>query len=358
MNAIPATRRLSVPQVIGGLLFRPAATMWKVRDEGPLWLSLVSAGVLGGLGLSQAVFVMMVDRLDYRFWLYWLRGIGILAAQFLGTMLLIHFAAVVIWRGGFDAKARANDQSPPMPAGMRTLLHLGGYWYLPSGLLSLTLTGAVLLAVRSGSSVAVKAAVVGIVPLYIAGWIWIAIFRLRIVRTVYLGTWGQAIVIGVIVTLLGSMAAGVYRQGPPAPDVAIASVDWGIYRALGANPAVIEALESIPQAYSRLRVMHLPGLPQPGGLVAFYRDREALPIRKGILLPKPIAIGRVVAGPGGEGSVEGSAPVQVPEGYALILPVGTIEGLVPELIPLKSVAGLVPESDLELMVLVTRLLLR
>jgi hypothetical protein len=332
--------------------------MWEVREKGPVWFSVVAAWVLAGLGLSHAVAHLITDSLDYRVWLYWARGFAIWAVQFLGTMLLIHGAAVAVWWGGLDPRDKERKNNPPMSAGMGTLMRLGGYWYLPTAAIGLLLNLLIYAAVKAGSPVAVKAAVVGVMPLAIAGYVWVAIFRLRMLRTVYLVTWSQAIGMGLIILLLGGFANGIYRQGIVAPDAAIATVSWDLHRALGANPRVIEALESIPQANSQLRVSPLHGAPSPGDLVAYYRDREAPQLRKGVRLPKPIVIGRVLPGTGGEGVLgTGDAGLErVPEDSVLIRPVGIIEGLVPEVVPLRFVAGRVPESDLQLMIWIVRLM--
>lgn len=362
---VPALRRLTVPQVIGGLLLRPSATMWKVRDEGPLWLSFVAAWVLGGVGLGGAVLFLMAGPSGRPLWVCWLGGVAVLAGQFLGTMLLIHLAAFVVWYVR-NPRDKADGQGLPLPAGLGTLLRLGGYWYLPSGLLSVVCGVIILAAVRSGSALAIRAVAVTAVPLAVAGYIWVALFRLRILRTVYLGTWGQAVAIGLIVMLLAllanNVAGGILRRVVTLEaDAAIAYVHWDLHLALGANPAIIKALEAIPMASASLPVTQLTGAPRSGDLVAYYRDRDAPPIQKGVALPRPIVIGRVVAGPGEEREDEiahGSTPVQVPDGYALMRPAGASDASPAELVALKAIAGLVPESGLRFMGWVTRFLLR
>jgi len=66
----------------------------------------------------------------------------------------------------------------------------------------------------------------------------------------------------------------------------------------------------------------------------------------------------VLPGTGGEGVLgTGDAGLErVPEDSVLIRPVGIIEGLVPEVVPLRFVAGRVPESDLQLMIWIVRLM--
>jgi hypothetical protein len=363
MTAVNPALGMSRPrplEVLAGLLFRPSATLWKLRDEGPLWLSLVSAAACGGLGLGEALVAALVFGLDRTFWTAWMHGILNVAFAFGVTLASIQLAAYVVWRLG---------PSPVMPAGMRTLLRLGGYWQLPSGILSLA-SGAVLwFGFHSGSGPVLKAAIAAMVVLGIAGWIWVMIFRLRLLRTVYLTTWGQAISIGVIVAVLGM----VVRMQPfatpgrianlinlPFPNMATADVNWDLHLALGADPKIVEALESVPQANSTVGVMAMSGLPRHGDLVAYYRDREAPAVHGGLRLPRPIVIGRVVAGPEEEIEAPDWPAGQVPGDYALIRPVSDPRDPPhpSEMIPVDSIAGQVPETHLRLQLMVTRLLLR
>jgi hypothetical protein len=146
----------------------------------------------------------------------------------------------------------------------------------------------------------------------------------------------------------------------PFPNMATAQVSWNLHLALGADPKIIEALESIPLANSTIGVAAMSRVPKQGDLVAYYRDRKAPAIRGGLMLPKPIIIGRVVAGPGEEIAAADSPAGQVPVEYALIRPVSDPRdpSHPPEMITVDSIAGRVPESHLRLQLTVTRLLMR
>lgn len=62
-------------RLVIGLLFRPTATMWRLREHGSLWHSFAAATVLGGLGYGNSQWLERLTGHSQPVWASWLVGL-------------------------------------------------------------------------------------------------------------------------------------------------------------------------------------------------------------------------------------------------------------------------------------------
>ncbi len=323
---------------IRGLIWKPSATMWKLREDGTIPMSVATAAVVGAWGWSAGHVLEAATGHTQPLWASVLAGIACAAAMFLVDMLTMHAAAVLQWRAG---------PSPVMGGRFSTFMRMGGYLGLPSALVG-ALQWVLIPALHTGSIGLASAVFYAVAGLAIAGTVWSWVFTLRLIRTAYLVTWGGAFAIILIASLL-ALPLGSARL---IQEAETADVGWYLHAALGADPAVVSVLEQLPRlgtamagVGSTMPVLRLRNGPAVGDLVAYYQDREAPAFRRRSVLPSPIAIGRVVALGGSDGQVEPAAGIEVASGHVAISPVGSpSSGPVPQIgvVPAANIAGLVP----------------
>lgn len=346
--------------VVKGLLFSPAATMWRLREKGSLFMSLAAAWILGGFGFHQTHILDAITGHTQPLWLGWATAAAFFPLAFTASMVAYHAAGMLVWRGGPD---------PVKPATLGDMLRLGGYMALPSTLIGLTSNLVVGLAVLSGSAAIARAVFLGLVPVSVAALIWSLIYVLRLLRTVYLTSWGN----GVAIWLIGGIIAAALSAA--GLGSASAPLDFAYHIAHGADPETIEVARSLPSSSgggsfgtrAGVYVVRLRGEPRTGDLVAFYADREAPRVPSIGSLPGPVRVGRVLAvggqavvgDAGGRLSVDAAevgwaagqvvmdaGQAAIPPGQVAILPddlVGPFD-LESCLVPRSCVAGLVPEA--------------